>query len=648
MGQTKGGIMSSTEPGAGAPDAAGDVRRLPPRPSLQFERNQAKKLLAQLHRDDPEALARVRRFLKRAASQAGPEFQLSDAQFAIAREYGFLSWPRLVEYFEALARHEVSGPRERHRSPRSDESWARTIVAEHKDRRAWTVQFLTAYVPRFHGRSTEQVFGSEVTLEDAKLATARMHRYPSWEVMAADYKPADAWSHHDSPAVKASRALRAGDFAAVERLIQEHPSLLEQEHGERAGWSTIGSDAILWRVKEPSEESRRAWEWVSSRADLQPTLNWMVLGHMRMTLEEMQRLLDLGADPTWLPPNGYSVLEHVIWRCWNGAIVDLIASRVQEPRRAFWVAAGLGDVETVRQFFDDRGVPTGEARENRPDFTALGPFGIPSNPAPDDQEIVWEAFMVAAFNQRFEVMDVLLDRGFPIDYIGWGQTVLHVAVGNGWLPLVEYLVRRGADLDLKGWRPYATAREIAEEGALNPHGHKEKLRILELCGGRDIETLRRDRAAERTQRVMGTTPGVEQLFDFAKQDAARRGATAVDQESLFIGMLRQGRLEVSLLGNAGVDLSRLRESVKPRLDPDPVDVPASMTANPEVSSILMDARTLAEQKGEEAMNSAYVLYALVQRASPRVLELIQSAGGTQEKVLAAAEQVFPKDPPPPT
>jgi hypothetical protein len=48
------------------------------------------------------------------------------------------------------------------------------------------------------------------------------------------------------------------------------------------------------------------------------------------------------------------------------------------------------------------------------------------------------------------------------------------------------------------------------------------------------------------------------------------------------------------------------------------------------------------------MNSAYVLYALVQRASPRVLELIQSAGGTQEKVLAAAEQVFPKDPPPPT
>jgi hypothetical protein len=324
--------------------------------------------------------------------------------------------------------------------------------------------------------------------------------------------------------------------------------------------------------------------------------------------------------------------------------VDLIASRVKEPPRTFWVAAGLGDVESVKQYVDERCVPTEEARENRPDFTALGPFGMPSNPAPTDQEIVWEAFMVAAFNQRFAVLDVLLDRGFPIDYIAWGQTILHVAVGNGWVPLIEYLVKRGANLDLKGWRPYMTAREIAENSALNPHGHPQRLRILELLGGRDIETLRRERSEARARRVMGTTPGVEQLFEFAKQDAAIRGEAAVDQESLFIGILRQGRLEVALLGNAGVDLSRLRESVRSRLEPGPVDVAPSITASPEVSAILMDARTLAEKKGEEAMNSAYVLYALVQRASPRVLELIQSAGGTREKVLAAVEQVFPPEP----
>ena len=68
----------------------------------------------------------------------------------------------------------------------------------------------------------------------------------------------------------------------------------------------------------------------------------------------MQRLLDRGADPDWVPPNGYSVLEHVIWRCWNGEVVDLIARRVK-PRQGFWISAGLGDAEAVKRYFDKDG-----------------------------------------------------------------------------------------------------------------------------------------------------------------------------------------------------------------------------------------------------------------------------------------------------
>ena len=115
---------------------------------------------------------------------------------------------------------------------------------------------------------------------------------------------------------------------------------------------------------------------------------------------------------------------------------------------------------------------------------------LPSNPTADDQEIVWEAFLIAAFNQRFAVLDVLLDRGFPIDYIGWGQT--DPAPGGrrtAGVPLVEYLVKRGANVDLKGWRPHISARELAEQHFLNPHGLPNAQRILELCGGRDPETL---------------------------------------------------------------------------------------------------------------------------------------------------------------
>ena len=51
-------------------------RQLPPRPNLEYLRKEAKDLLDTLQRQDPSA-------------------QLADAQHALAREYGFASWPVL-------------------------------------------------------------------------------------------------------------------------------------------------------------------------------------------------------------------------------------------------------------------------------------------------------------------------------------------------------------------------------------------------------------------------------------------------------------------------------------------------------------------------------------------------------------------------
>jgi len=630
--------MSSTQPlhEGPAPDSPSDVRALPARPSLEFERKQAKRLVAQIRRGNPEALTRVHAKLKGSADRKPKEFKLADAQFTIAREYGFTSWPRLVEYFETLARHEVSGVRETSRALRSLESWARTIVVEHKDRRVWTSQMLGAYVPRFVGRTSDQIFAAEVTDDDARLATARMYRYPSWEVMTSELRPPDEWESYDSPLFKASRALREENWEEVERLAEAHPELLRPDPAA-SSYSSLAYNVILREIKEPTPATRLAFDRLAARIDTRPTLNQMVLGHMQMKKEEMQRLLDLGADPEWIPPNGFSVLEHVIYRSWNGEVVDLIASRVK-PREGFWISAGLGDAEAVKRFVDPSGVPTEEARRVRPDFTAIGIMSLPSNPVADDQEIIWEAFLVAAFNQRFAVLDVLLDRGFPIDYMPWGQPVMHLAVGNGWLPLVEYLVSRGANLDLKGWRPYLTAREAAEQAVLNPHGLRNAQRILEICGGRDIETLRRERDERRAKRVMPTAVHVEEAFQFARQDAALKGLKAVGQENLFIGLLKQAGLTVAILADAGVDLSRLRSSVRDRIDFLMVEPPAEMTANPEVSAILLDARAIAEQRKHEYLTPLHVLHALTQRASRQVLDLIEGAGGSREKLMAGIER----------
>ena len=69
---------------------------LPERPSLQQLRKQAKELLQQLRSGDPSATARL---LKYKTTVADPI--LADAQFVLAREYGFESWPKLVHHIQA-------------------------------------------------------------------------------------------------------------------------------------------------------------------------------------------------------------------------------------------------------------------------------------------------------------------------------------------------------------------------------------------------------------------------------------------------------------------------------------------------------------------------------------------------------------------
>jgi ATP-dependent Clp protease ATP-binding subunit ClpA len=69
-----------------------------------------------------------------------------------------------------------------------------------------------------------------------------------------------------------------------------------------------------------------------------------------------------------------------------------------------------------------------------------------------------------------------------------------------------------------------------------------------------------------------------------------------------------------------------------------VDAPAEMTANPELSAILLDARELAEKKDHDVLNSMHVMHALIRRAPDSVLKIIESAGGTKEKLLASIER----------
>ena len=70
---------------------------IPPDPSLQHLRKQAKDLLKSFRRGDPEAQDSMRLHCPDAADRAP---SLRDAQHVIAREHYFESWNRLKEYVD--------------------------------------------------------------------------------------------------------------------------------------------------------------------------------------------------------------------------------------------------------------------------------------------------------------------------------------------------------------------------------------------------------------------------------------------------------------------------------------------------------------------------------------------------------------------
>src|SRR5690349_19429680 len=96
----KGDLMSQpTSPGGNAGNPA-PRRILPERPSLEQLRKQAKDLLRAARNGDTAALARLAASGRRASDA---RITLSDAQLAIAREYGFPSWPKLAHHVGAIS-----------------------------------------------------------------------------------------------------------------------------------------------------------------------------------------------------------------------------------------------------------------------------------------------------------------------------------------------------------------------------------------------------------------------------------------------------------------------------------------------------------------------------------------------------------------
>jgi hypothetical protein len=623
------------------------IRPLPARPSLAYERKQAKALLRRLRAGDPDALARAQARHSGLDPSRPEAARLADAQLVLAREYGFASWPRLVRYYEAAERLQRRVRRSRMSVPGGGflDAQVRSLLARHRGGDAQVGRQLAAYVPRFYGLRPEVALAAAVAEDDARLAVARQYGFPSWEAALAGAGAEErerrgaAWEG-DSPHRRAAEAMAAADLAALERVVAEHPELLRPSADDVAIGRTLIAAAIGHERRRGADAMRPIMDWLAAHGfDRQQELNAYMCGRGRMTADEVRALLAQGADPGWVAPNGIPVLEHALLRYWNGEAVDVLAQRVA-PRHALWIAAGLGDVGGVRGFLDARGRPTPAARRLRPDFDAAGLAPIPALPDPDDEELLVEALFVAVLNGRTAIIEELAARGAPVNSLVYGSPLLNIAVGNAMTAAVESLVRSGADLDLRGRHPDQTPREIARELFEQDPTHAERRRILELCGLDPVAVL-----AERDARPVPPPvrlPVFEEVLALAADDAARTGHTEVRPEHLLVGLLRLGDGPLSLLVRAGqMDIQRLRAEMAERLRPpgDRVEQPA-LAMHPDATAAVEAAVALATERRQDVVHVVHLLAALLRDERGAAALLLAAYGVDRRAVLEALPRAF--------
>jgi ankyrin repeat protein len=391
---------------------------LPPAPSLEQLRKQAKDL-ARVHRaGDAAAAARVREQHPRPAEP----LKLSDAQLVIAREHGFPSWPRLRDYVERVAAH---GPGLQH--------------AYHED--------LDYYEGRAYGLLASAQDGTDgavaafarhdvpLTEAGARVVVAREHGFASWDALR---RHVAGLRESGEPFARAYRAVEAHDVEGLTALLDRFPGLVSAR-------GTNGND--LLGMAGGTCDERLVAVLLERGADVARgnAHGWTALHQAAYSdLPLMTRLLlDAGA-PVEGSARGDGGTPLVIALFWgNRTAAELLAERGVHPRN-LRAAAGLGRLELIGELVAPDSRVTPGAGAHRAFYRPHS--GFPAwHPSSDPQEIRDEALSWAARNDRVDALDLLVARGATPDADVYRGTALAWAAAGGRVAAIRRLVALGAD-----------------------------------------------------------------------------------------------------------------------------------------------------------------------------------------------------------
>lgn len=448
--------------------------------NLEQQKKQARELLRALRAGDAEAIARLKRFHTRWAGVDEATIRqlaaLHDAQFVLAREQGFASWPKLKAYAqpETDSRHT--------RLFVADVEWiadrARGLVTTRLSAGPAALEQIREWHPRFADASDDDIRSAAFTEEDARLVYAREHGFSTWQELA-DRVDAMRQGSADEPFLVAFKAIEAGDLEAFQKVLSAHPDIAKAR-GTNGNTllNLVGSkkrlefvDALLAAGADPNEGNDRGWTPLhqagySNQVDL------------------AAKLIAAGANPDLEAhgAGGTPLIAALFWGHREAA--DFLAQHSIAPGN-LRVAAGIGDLALVEECFTKDGKLARHAGVARGFYRPHS--GFPDwHPSNDPHEILDEALVWAAKSNRVGVFERLIRAGARIGGDPYrGTALIWAAVGNH-AEAVNWLIDHGADINQKATFGGLThGQGITALHLAAQYGHLEMVKLL-VARGADI------------------------------------------------------------------------------------------------------------------------------------------------------------------
>lgn len=432
------------------------ARSLPARPDLDQYKKQAKELVKAVRSGsragsaDAAVLTRIRthhphpsRFagLAQPGDEAGLlEFALADAQIVIAREHGIESWPKFVREVERR-----SGGASPERVWKLAE---RAIIAGDV---AALEQLIRDHEPILRqGQPRHSWFDGlppRMSSADARTIITDNHNFPTWDAFEAFARelrdPSSATARFEA----AVDAVVSGDEVTLDRLLRAHPELIHAR-STRPHHSTlllyVGANGVEgFRQETPKNAVRIAERLLAAGAEVDAigdmyrgttTLGLVATSVHPVNAGVQAELIDV------LVKAGASLAHAVAPDYTHGRVVNaclangrgegaqLVADRGAELDLEG--AAGVGRLDVVKRFFDDRddqgGLVNGATHEQ------LQRGGI------------W-----ASQYGHLDVVRFLLEKGLALQKSNSDGTLLHNAALGGHPEIVRLLIAHGSPIDLK-------------------------------------------------------------------------------------------------------------------------------------------------------------------------------------------------------